>query len=984
MKKIFLLSIALTFYIHVSAQVRGTVTDGETNTSFPGVTVLKKGSQQLTVTDTNGSFIINAATGDTLVFSYIGYDNYEYAIGNNRTDIRVTMYPNVSAIEEVIVVGYGVQRKSDVTGAVASLSGQTIEERPNVNIIQMLQSAIPGLNIIMEGSNAEGSSSTTTIRGGTSITASNSPLVILDGVPFNGAWGEINPNDVESIEVLKDASSAAIYGARGANGVILIQSKRGRAGDRLSVTYDGSFAVNNAINIPKMMDGPTFYMRKKEAFGANGLEAPFTYTENMMHERGEWTNWLDLALRTGWRHQHNLSFRGATPTTRYFVSGNFSNSEGISINDKFIRITLRINLEQDLTKWLTFGTSTQYGNFNRSGNAADFSRAFLNNPLGQAYDDQGNLRFSTWEDNNYSRNPLSSLNEKNRDFTDRITTNNYLNVQLPLKGLTFKFNTGYTFDTRLIQNYQGRDTYEGERANGILQIRNSQNREWLIENILSYNRTLDKHNIFLTALYSAQNTRNEISRIDAQDFPNDVMSYYQPQKGGLLQASAGQTTRSYISQMFRANYSYDSRYLFTGTVRRDGYSAFGEDRKYGVFPSLAVGWNVMNESFFKGSSLNSIINNFKLRLSWGKNGNEAISAYATLPNLLTMDFLTDDHSPAFGFYPSKLSSPALGWETTTSTNFGLDMGLLKNRIRLTFDYYKTKTSDLLLNRTIPSVNGTSLILENIGKTKGQGFEFQISSTNISKKNFSWSTDFNITRNKTVLVDVGLYGTDGKPIDDIASGWYIGYPVNVNYDYIFDGILQVGETPAYETYNSQPGFIKYKDINGDGRITPVDDQEVIGSRYPSFSFGMNNSLRYGNFLLTVFINGAVGQTMANTLLSVHSLSYRENQLDKNFWSPENPINTYPKNVTDASVNPARVGFYEKTDFLRIKDISLAYRLPTLWVETIKANRIEVYANIKNLCTFTNWTGLDPEFARGGSRQRATPQTREFLFGARISF
>ena len=859
-----------------------------------------------------------------------------------------------------------------------------MEERPNVNIIQMLQSAVPGLNIIMEGSSAEGSGSTTTIRGGTSITASNSPLVILDGIPFNGAWGEINPNDVESIEVLKDASSSAIYGARGANGVILIQSKRGRAGDKLSVTYDGSFAVNNAINIPKMMDGPTFYMRKKEAFAANDLQAPFTYTENMMHERGEWTNWLDLALRTGHRQQHNLSFRGATPTTRYFVSGNFSNSEGISINDKFTRINLRLNLEQDLTKWLTYGTSTQYGNFNRSGNAADFSRAFLNNPLGQAYDDQGNLRFSTWEDNNYSRNPLSSLNEKNRDFTDRLTTNNFLNVQLPVKGLTFKLNTGYTYDTRLIQNYQGRDTYEGERANGILQIRNTQNREWLIENILSYNRTFGKHNLFLTALYSAQNNRIERSQIDAQDFPNDVMSYYQPQKGGLLRASASQTNRSYVSQMFRANYSFDSRYLFTGTVRRDGYSAFGEDRKYGLFPSLAVGWNVMNETFFKSSPLHTIINNFKLRVSWGKNGNEAISAYATLPNLLTMDFLTDDHAPAFGFYPSKLSSPALGWETTASTNFGLDMGFLKNRFRLTLDYYFTHTSDLLLNRTIPSVNGTSLILENIGKTKGEGFEFLISSTNISKKNFSWSTDFNITRNKTVLVDVGLYGTDGKAIDDIASGWYLGYPVNVNYDYLFDGILQIGETIAYATYNSQPGFIKYKDINGDGRITPVDDQEVIGSRFPAFSFGMNNSMRYGNFLLTIFINGSVGQTMANTLLSVHSLSYRENQLDKNYWSPDNPINTYPKNVTDASVNPARVSFYQKTDFLRIKDISLAYRIPTPLVEALKVNRIEVYANVKNLYTFTNWTGLDPEFSRGGSRQRATPQIREFLFGARVSF
>ena len=978
MKRLFLLFIALTFCLFANAQVRGTVMDGDSNTPFSGAFVLKKNSSVSTVTGANGTFSINASVGDTLVFSFIGYNSLIYAIENNRTEITVTLYSSTNILDEVVVVGYGVQRRSDVTGAVASLNSQTLEERPSVNIIQALQSAIPGLNITMEGSNAEGSNSVTTIRGGNSITASNAPLVILDGIPFSGAWSEINPNDVESIEVLKDASSSAIYGARGANGVILIQTKRGRAGDRLSVSYDGSIAFNNAINIPKLMDGPTFYMRKLEA-GYN-----LSYTEIMMHERGEWTNWLDIALRQGWRQQHNLSFRGSTQSTRYYVSGNFSNSEGISLNDKFMRINLRLNLEQDLTKWLTFGTSTSYGNFDRSGNEANFSAAYTMNPLGQAYDDEGNLRLSTWEDNNYSRNPLSSLREKNRDITDRFSSNNYLNVNLPIKGLTFKLNTGYTFETRINQNYQGRDTYEGQNRNGVLAISNRQNREWLIENILSYNYTFDKHTIFLTALYSAQNNRIETNQIDARDFPNDVMSYYQPQKGGFLQANAGQTIRSYVSQMFRANYSYDSRYLFTGTVRRDGYSAFGEDRKQGVFPSLAIGWNVMNEPFFKESSLNTVVNNFKFRASWGKNGNEAISAYATLPNLRTMDFLTDDHIPAFGFYPSKLSSPALGWETTASTNFGLDLGFLKNRIRASFDYYFTQTTDLLLNRTIPAINGTSLILENIGKTKGQGFELQISSTNISKRNFGWSTDLNITRNKTVLVDVGLYDPDGKPIDDIASGWYIGYPVSVNYDYLFDGILQVGETPAYSTYNSQPGYIKYKDINGDSRITPVDDQEVIGSRYPAFSFGLNNSFRYRNLVLTIFINGAVGQTMQNNLMSTHSVSYRENQFDKDFWREDNPINTYPANVGDASVNPARVGFYEKTDFLRIKDISLAYRFPERWTGLVKISRFEVYGNIRNLYTFTSWGGLDPEFARTGSRQRSIPQTREFLIGARVSF
>lgn len=977
MKRTIVLFFLIISFTIVNGQVTGKVMDGESNTAFYGVAVQVKGTLRGTSTDATGAFRIDAAQGEILSFSFLGYKTVEHTV-TGPGEILITLYPDETILDEVVVVGYGVQKRSDVTGAVASINSKTLEERAEPNLIKSLQGAIAGLSVSVIGSDAEGSSTVTRIRGSHSITASNFPLVILDGIPYSGNWAEINPNDIESIEILKDASSSAIYGARGANGVILIQTRMARAGEKITVSYDASVTSYKAINIPKMMDGPTFYARKAEA----GIG--FSLTEQESYDAGEWTDWVKVALRNGLNHQHNLSIRGAGNNSRYFISGSYAGNQGIALNDNFTRTSLRINFEQDAGKYLVFGTNTSYGYFDRSGKEADFSDAYQLNPLGKAYTETGEIRLQTWEDNNYARNPLSSLNEINNDYKNSLITNNYLIVNFPIEGLSFKLNTGYTYDTYQFQNYQGRNTYEGAQANGILDINNRFDIDWIVENILSYNKTFGPHNIFLTGLYSAQRTRSESSSITASDFPNDVMTFYQPNKGSLLQATASQRQSSHVSQMGRINYGYDSRYLLTATVRRDGFSAFGDDTKYGIFPSLAVGWNIMNESFFANAGLDQLINNLKLRLSWGKNGNEAITPYSTLPVLRNIDYLTDDHTPAFGFYPSQLGSPALGWETTTSTNIGLDFGFLRNRIRGSVEYYTSRTFDLLLSRTIPSINGTSTILENIGETKGNGIEFQISSNNITGSKFRWSTDFNIVSYNNTLVDVGLYGEDGKPIDDIASLWFIGYPVNVNYDYVFDGIYQQGEVPPDAPFNSQPGYIRYKDLNTDGSITPEDDKEIIGSQIPAFTAGMNNTFTFGNLTMSVFLTGKVGETRSNWMLATHSLSFRRNQFDKDFWSTDNPINTYPANVPDGSVNPARMDFYQRTDFLRVQDINLSYRVPKDFINRFGLDRFDMYVNVKNLLTFTNWTGLDPEFVTSGTRQRAIPQTRQFVFGVRTSF
>lgn len=962
-----------------------------------GANVIVKGTTTGTVTNVEGEFSLpSVKDNSTLEISFIGYLKQDIKI-NGKKSVHVVLLEDTKLLDEVVVVGYGVQRKSDMTGAVASVNTKTLESRPQANIIQSLQGSVPGLNISVTGTNAEGSSTKTRIRGENSITADNKPLIIMDGIPFDGPWSEINPNDVESIEVLKDASSAAIYGARGSNGVILITSKRGEKG-KLTISYDTYVTVDTPINLPRLMNGAEFYKYKTEALKDANTTPPtesnpepwmgsMTATEMRMHENGQDTDWMDLSIRNGLKQQHNISFRGGVNKTNYFVSLNYTDVKGTAVGNQFKRYNIRFNLDQEFTSWLKFSTSTQMGRYDRGGSSATFWRAFQMNPLAEAYDSDGNIRSAAWEDSSeaFSVNPLSSLNNKSSDIRAKVITNNVLEVKLPfIKGLSYKLNTGYTYQNSSYKQYQGMDTYYGARSNGILNTDDWNSSEWILENIVTYNREFGKHRVFFTGLYSAQSYEREGNTMEGKDFPNDVMYYYQMAKAGTMSGGSSYTKQNHISQMARLNYSYDSRYLLTLTARRDGYSAFGKNSKFGVFPSMAVGWNVSNESFFKESPLAKVVSNLKYRLSWGRNGNEAVGAYTTLPDLSTFNYLKDDHTPSYGFYPSKLASPSLGWETTQSVNTGIDFQLWNGRIQGTFDMYWSNTTDLLLSRSIPTINGTGNITENIGETKNRGVDMQITSNNITGKNFDWSTTFTLSHYKTEIVNVGLFDADGKAMDDIGSRWFIGQPISVNYDYRFIGIWQIADPnnpngqqdPNYRY--SIPGYMKYQDKDGVNDITPADKQ-IIGSAVPKVTMGMMNSFRYKNVTLSVFLNAQLGQTAYNSMYEVSTNSYRQNRLMVNFWTPENPTNAYPKNSLDTSVNPMNAGFYQKTDFLRIQDLTLGYRVPQRWLKKIMLNRLEVYMNIKNLATLTNWTGLDPEFI---SDQRSTPQVRSFTFGLKL--
>lgn len=494
--------------------INGSVTD-RNGEPIIGATVRKPGSSTGTITDIDGHFEVSVPENSMLEVSYVGYITQQ--VKANHQHMKIVLTEDTRLMDEVVVVGYGVQKKSDLTGSVASVTSETLESRPQPNIIQSLEGVVPGLNVSVTGSNAEGSSTKTRIRGTKSINADNKPLIILDGIPFDGPWSEINPDDVERLEVLKDASSSAIYGARGANGVILVTSKRGDKG-KLNVTYNGYITIDHPINFPNLMNGEEFWKYKSEALKDANTTQPtpdnpepwmgsFTQTEIDMHNAGESTDWLKEVTRNGVRQQHNLSLRGGADKTRFFISLNYSNNKGVAKGNQFQRYSIRFNLDQDFTSWLRFTTSTQLGRYDRGGSSASFGRAFRMNPLSRAYNTDGTIPNSSWEDSSeaFAVNPLSSLNNRNKDIRMKVITNNAFIVTIPyVKGLSYKLNTGYTYSNSSYKQYQGMDTYYGARANGILNTDDWHTEDWIVENILSFNRDFGKHHLFVTALYSAQ------------------------------------------------------------------------------------------------------------------------------------------------------------------------------------------------------------------------------------------------------------------------------------------------------------------------------------------------------------------------------------------------------------------------------------------------------------------------------------------------
>lgn len=949
-------------------EVKGIVNDKQ-GEPLPGASVKVKNESLATMTDGNGNFTLkNMPDNAVLLVSYTGFKTVEISVGTTNF-LNIVLEYDQAKLDEIVVVGYGTQKKKDVTGSVSSVPSERLDMVPNVNIAQAIQGAVPGV-VIQQSTGGSNPQSSIMIRGRNSILASNNPLIILDGIAYNGELSDINVNDVKSIEVLKDASSAAIYGSRGANGVIIVTTKTGVAGEKAKISYDGKYSIQQANNMPKFMSPEQFYQFKEIREPGN-----VSTSEQKIYDDKSWTDWSDLALRDGSGNHHNLSVSGANGGTNYYLSGNYLKVDGQTINDSYERINGNISLQSRINDYVKIGTNTQLTSADFGGAPISWEDVLRVNPLTQGFNEDGTLKMYPWPEFTDISNPLEPLNYDYQKKTFQILSNNFLEVEIPkVKGLSYRLNFGiqkYWFDQ---SNYKDRSTVEGFAKQGYYNAENREKNYVSVENIINYNKRFDKHSFDFTGVYSYEKYKHDMSYLEASGFPNDFIGKY-----SIGQATYSLPTYDYLqtilsSQMLRVNYNYDSRYLLTITGRRDGFSGFGENKKWGIFPSVALGWNIAEEQF----GLKETFDELKLRVSYGLNGNQAVGAYETISRLSENNIVNGPTSLP-GYVPSKLGQDELGWESSRTFNFGLDFKLKKLALSGSVNVYNTDTYDLLLNRTISPVHGIPSITQNIGKTNNKGLEAILNFNAFNKENFGWFISGNIAVNKNKIVSLyGLKDENGKEIDDLANQWFIGQPIAVNYDWKFIGVWQQNEAVEAAKYNYTPGTAKFLDVNNDYQRS-TEDRVFIGQSDPKLTWGLTNTFRHKNLSLTVFMHGVHGVTRLNNLLQDASSSsgVRRNVMAKNWWTETNPTNEYFANHPTAITLP----IYENASFIRLKDITLSYTLSDKYFKKIGVNNLRVYMNLRNMATITDWKTNDPELSFG---RGAAPLAKEYVFGLNFNF
>lgn len=1000
MRRKFTYAVYLTFIIGVifnsfcqsahaqgnsSYVVKGKVVDNNNN-PLPGASVKIVGSPQGVTTDVNGVFTLTLNAPATLNITFVSMDAKSVHVSSTNRNIEVTLSDNGKQLNEVVVVGYGTQKRSDVTGSITSVPKARLSELPVTNVLQAIEGAVAGVTVT-SGSSVPGSQPTALIRGQNSITAGSGPYIVVDGIPLSksgGSLNDINPNDIASVEVLKDASAVAIYGTNGSNGVILVTTKRG-TGSKPVIRYSGYAGTENLAHILEPRD-PASYIQKYADYlkqtGQTQTSPVPNNTELPNYNAGKTVDWVKEATQQGIMQDHNLSISGGSPDVKYYISGDYLKQKGVIKGYQYNRVSVRSNLDINVTNYLTVGTSVYYANNNYDGGRANLLNATAMSPYGNEYNADGTYNIYPMAPEQLYVNPLLGLTTDQVNRSVNLNANGFAELKFGgiLKGLRYRLNTGYTYlPTRV-------DGYSGRLANtplGSATATSSETQAYTIENLLYYTKDIGKSHIDFTGLYSAQRRRYFISSFGGTGYVNDILSFNDIGAGntisglGVNGASGTYSDRYALnSQMGRLVYSYDSRYVFTATVRRDGSSVFGANTsKYGWFPSAAVAWNISNEEFLKNSP---IVNSLKLRGSYGKSGNEAIGVYQTITTDNTVRFPFNGVSTV-GAQAGNLGNADLHWESTNSANIGVDFAVLKDRISGTIDAYSSNTYGLLLKRSLPAITGYANVLDNIGKTANKGLEVSLNTRNIAGRDFRWETNIVYSVNRNKIVD--LYG-DGQ--DDIGNRWFIGYPISVIYDYKMTGVWQTGEDASKQDPGAKPGDLKFADINGDGKIT-ADDRVIQGQTTPKWTGGLTNTFHYKSFNLSVFIQTAQGMVRNNADLNYADESGRRNTPAAiQYWSTTNPTNSFQSlNYT----NTRGYGYPRDASYTRIKDVTLSYVVPQSVLDKIKVASLTFYVSGRNLQTYTNWIGWDPEqnySTRGsGDWTNNYPITRTFILGANIS-
>lgn len=980
--------------------ISGKITSSEDGSGIPGVSVSIKGTSKGTSSDADGNYKISVAGAAVLSYSSIGFISQEVSIGS-KTQINVVLAVDTKALTEVVVVGYGTQKKSQMTGAISSVGAKEIQELPITNARQALQGRAAGVDVVQPGSKP-GAGPQIRIRGRRSFNASNDPLYVVDGIPLSSGIDDINPNDIVSMEVLKDASATAIYGARGANGVVIISTKRGKAGATV-VSVDSYYGLNQELGTIGVMNGAQFAEYKREsrrAVGQYPLGAGtaaddakiFEPRELTSIQTGRSTDYVAGMLRAGAIQSHQVAVSGGSEKTTFNISANFFQDIGVVKMQDFSRYTFRVNLDHKINDKIKIGLSTLIVNSVRNGeNLNILGGAMQENPLGEPYDANGNLVFLPTNDG-LRTNPFSELEPGvNIDENKRYRTFNSLFGEWDIaKGLKYRVNFGPDLTVGRAGRFIGAFTNNNRGGNPSGSVNEQFLFNWTLENIVTYNKKFkDVHNLNFTGLQSIQRDRDERTSISVIGIPAESAAYHR--LGDANQITGANTDLiewTLLSYMGRVNYDFKEKYLFTATVRMDGSSRFGANTKFGIFPSFALGWNLSEEPFIKNIAA---IDQMKLRASWGAIGNQAITPYQTQA-LLGRTAYAWDNTAAFGYRPNSIGNPDLRWETSTTSNAGLDFSFFRGRVSGSAEYYLTRTTDLLAPQPLPTSIGFGGFTTNVGETQNTGIELTLSTVNVDRGGFQWTSDLIFNRNRESIVSLA----NGK-VDDVGAGRFIGQPLSVFFDYKKIGIWQTNEADAAKAFGDRVGQIKIEDFNGDGKIN-ADDRQILGSAVPSFTAGLTNRFTYKGFDLSFFVFARVGQLIRSRFHdNVNQLAGRYNNLNLNYWTPNNPTNEFPQPVVTQEFPKYGSSLtYFEGSFFKIRNINIGYNLPDNVAKKLKMQSVRIFASIQQPLILAEYRqkykGIDPETFVDGEQgvgggevnTNVSPATSVTTFGLNLKF
>ncbi|MEO5891726.1 MAG: TonB-dependent receptor [Ferruginibacter sp.] len=981
----------------------------EKNQPVAGASVIVKGTAAGVSTDNKGEFSINAPSNGLLLISSVGYPDKEVAI-KSKTVINITLTNSTTDLDQVVVVGYGTQRKEAVTGSVASISGDKLREVPAPNITQALQARIPGVEI-SQTSTKPGATMQILIRGQRSLTASNDPLIVLDGIPFAGSIADINPNDIKSLDILKDASATAVYGSRGANGVILLTTNRGQKGGKARINLNSYYGLQKLFAPYPMMDGPEFVAFRKAA----GI-----YTNGADEADDVNTDWQKLYYsKSAAVTSNDLSVSGGSETGSYNFGGGYYLNESLIPTQQYKRYSMRGSVDQQVGKYFRIGFTTN-NNYNISeGNQLGLG-GLSNSPIANPYNTDGSLKRTVKMPLNeafvLTNRLVKDLHDQWLNETRGFATYNsiYGEVKIPgIEGLKYRANVGIDF----IQNNNGNYTGVGVNsttANTISTagVSNSQTYHWTIENLLTYDRTFAaKHTLNVVALYSTEQNTYNSSSMSAKDIPADAFQFYNlGQATGEISIGNGSYSQNgLMSYMGRVMYSYDNRYFLTGTVRSDASSRLAPGHKWHTYPAVSAGWNLTNESFMRGVTA---INKLKLRVGYGQTSNQSVNSYQTLGLLNTRPYNFGTTTYATGYYVSQLPNADLGWEYSETWNYGLDFTLLKNRLSGTIEYYQTNTKDLLLSVGLPPTSGVGSYTANVGQTQNKGFELGLNGIILDNPNgFSWDAGVNFYTNKNKLVALA----SGQTRDE-GNLWFVGHNINALFDFEKTGLWQTGD-PYLNILEpgGNVGMIKVKytgGFNQDGspvRAIGADDRQITDVD-PKFQGGFNTRVAYKGFDLSLVGAFKSGGILLSTLYGsggyLNLLSGRQGNVKVDYWTPENTDAKYPKpggiTSSDNAKYASTLGYFDAS-YLKVRTISLGYDLNRSLIKN-NSFRVRMYFTVQNafvlFSPYHKESGMDPETNSYGNENAAvplslaqrriltigtnTPATRNYVLGLNLSF